>query len=385
MFIRRIPTSLARHRGVQICILNGSRKLFHNSASLRSSITLPKKSFKNGYSRTLATHVQHPVELPIYIAPPGTKEQLEYADLPIIDLAKARTPEGRRRLAVQLCDAMKTHGFFYAINHGYTQEETNKMFSITRMVFDAVPGNEKAAYTGKSEDVYEGYKPTKTWHIEKGVHDEIEHYNVKRHVRDQPQPEALRPYHNFFNILTPVCKLPEDTLVKQHEWSGKGFTTSHHPRSNEEEEKTKNVWLKGHTDIGSITILWSQPIAGLQILSPDEKWRWVRHMDNAVVVNAGDVLNFLFIQPPADQANIPRYGLFMFAMPNDDVKLVPHEQSTVLQRVGVQRLCKDEDAPTMEEWRRSRTRSYGKTELKVSSESGVEEELVSGVVVKHYN
>jgi isopenicillin N synthase-like dioxygenase len=63
-------------------------------------------------------------------------------------------------------------------------------------------------------------------------------------------------------------------------------------------------------DIGSVTILWSQPIGGLQILSLDGVWRWVRHMDNALVclslagqfsllilflqvINAGDVLTFL--------------------------------------------------------------------------------------------
>ena len=37
------------------------------------------------------------------------------------------------------------------------------------------------------------------------------------------------------------------------------------------------------TDVGSVTILWSQPVGGLQILSPDGQWRWVRHMDNALV------------------------------------------------------------------------------------------------------
>ena len=36
-------------------------------------------------------------------------------------------------------------------------------------------------------------------------------------------------------------------------------------------------------DIGTITILWSQPVSALQIMSPDGKWRWVRHIDNALV------------------------------------------------------------------------------------------------------
>ncbi|TFK31162.1 hypothetical protein BDQ12DRAFT_660738 [Crucibulum laeve] len=355
-------------------------------------------------------------EPPAYVAPAMTKENLDYADLAIIDLSKANTPAGRAELAVELCDAMKTKGFFYAINHGYTQEQTNQMFSISQLAFDGVSDEEKVQYEGTSPTVYEGYKPKQTWHIDHGVRDQIEHYNINRHVERVPQPQALRPFvplmeafakHNFFNILHPVLRLlaiglelPEDTLIKDHDWDGEGFTTirfmKYHPRSTDEEEKTKNVWLKGHTDFGSITILWSQPVAGLQILSPDGKWRWVRHMENAVVINAGDALEFLcggyypptrhrVIQPPSDQANIPRYGLFFFVMPNDNVKLIPHEESPVLQKQGVHRLCDPKDAPRMEDWRKERTKSYGKVELKMGKEKGVEEEIVSGVIVKHYN
>ena len=36
-------------------------------------------------------------------------------------------------------------------------------------------------------------------------------------------------------------------------------------------------------DFGTVTILWSQPIASLQILSPDGKWRYIKHIDNALV------------------------------------------------------------------------------------------------------
>jgi hypothetical protein len=36
------------------------------------------------------------------------------------------------------------------------------------------------------------------------------------------------------------------------------------------------------TDIGSITLLWSQPVAALQIQTK-EGWRWVKHIDNALV------------------------------------------------------------------------------------------------------
>lgn len=48
---------------------------------------------------------------------------VEYADLPIIDLAKLSIPGGKAMLAQQVHDAMTTSGFFYVINHGHTQAQ----------------------------------------------------------------------------------------------------------------------------------------------------------------------------------------------------------------------------------------------------------------------
>ena len=90
------------------------------------------------------------------------------------------------------------------------------------------------------------------------------------------------------------------------------------------------------------------------------------------------------VQPPIDQRGYPRLGAFFFAVPDDDVKLVPITDSPILQRHGIQRRFKDEDAPTTEQWRKGRTSAYGKSELKKTVD-GVEEEVINGVVVKHYN
>lgn len=91
------------------------------------------------------------------------------------------------------------------------------------------------------------------------------------------------------------------------------------------------------------------------------------------------------VQPPIDQRQYTRLGAFYFCMTDDDVKLVPCVESPVLQKAGIQRRCADEDAPTMEAWRKGRTSAYGQSELKKGVEGGVEEEIINGVVVKHYN
>lgn len=89
------------------------------------------------------------------------------------------------------------------------------------------------------------------------------------------------------------------------------------------------------------------------------------------------------VQPPADQRGHTRVGAFYFAMTDDDVVLRPLVESPVLQRVGIVRRFEDEDAPTTDQWRRARTSAYGQTEL--TRKDDIEEEVINGVVVRHYN
>ncbi|KAG5716474.1 hypothetical protein E4T56_gene573 [Termitomyces sp. T112] len=65
------------------------------------------------------------LETPRHIPPHPTKAncEMDFADLAIIDLAKFGTPEGKAELVKDVCNAMNTIGFFYVINHGYSQEQ----------------------------------------------------------------------------------------------------------------------------------------------------------------------------------------------------------------------------------------------------------------------
>ena len=116
------------------------------------------------------------------------------------------------------------------------------------------------------------------------------------------------------------------------------------------------------------------------------------------MINAGDCLEFLsggyykatvhrVVQPPPDQRHSNRLGVFYFCIPDDEVRLDPFTSSPVLQRVGIDERFRGENAepPVVEDWRRARTAAYGQTELKTGEQPGTEEEIIKGVVVKHYN
>ncbi|KAF5384234.1 hypothetical protein D9615_003474 [Tricholomella constricta] len=357
-------------------------------------------------------------EVPRYIPAPPTREPLEFADLVVIDLQQCATQEGRDKLARQVRDAMSSVGFFYVVNHGYTQAQTDRIFDLADIAFTNVDSEEKKLYAGRMKETgsHQGYKLRNYWHIDSGVHDQVEAYNINRDVRMKQHPVALRPFlgeleafgrHNHFNVLHPLLRLlalglelPEETFVNLHGYNSISETfirfMKYYPRSEEEETKTRNVWMKGHTDFGSVTLLYSQPVSALQILSPDGKWRWIRHIDNALVINTGDAMEFLsggfykptihrVVQPPKDQSNWTRLSVFYFSLPDDNTKLVPFADSPVLRKYGIQRRCEDVDAPTMEEWRKGRTSAFGQSVLRQGNETGTQEEVIQGLVVKHYN
>ncbi|CAA7263310.1 unnamed protein product [Cyclocybe aegerita] len=330
-----------------------------------------------------------------YVPAPPTKADLDYADLPIIDFAKIDTYEGRKALAEQARNAMSNQGFFYVINHSYTAEQTERIFDIADVPFSQVSEEEKKVYVAKMKEngSYQGYKPRQYWYIDGGVRDQLEHYNINRDITKREHPKPLRPFlpeiaefarYNHEKVLHPILRLL--ALVR---------FMKYYPRTEEEEIKSKNVWLKGHTDFGTITILYSQPVAALQILTKEGSWKWVKHIENALIINAGDALQFLsggfyratihrVIQPPLDQRQYTRLGVFYFCLTDDDVSLEPQLESPALQRVGITRAFNGAEAPKMMEWRRARTAAYGRSELK-PADKGVEEEVLHGVVVRHYN
>lgn len=92
---------------------------------------------------------------------------------------------------------------------------------------------------------------------------------------------------------------------------------------------------------------------------------------------------FRVVQPPPDQREHTRLGVFYFCLADDDTQLAPLTDSPVLKRVGISKQF--DDAPTMAAWRKSRTSAYGHSKLKPALENGIEEEVIEGIVVKHYN
>ncbi|KAK7040662.1 hypothetical protein VNI00_009568 [Paramarasmius palmivorus] len=320
---------------------------------------------------------------------PETKENLDWAELITIDLSHYGTPEGNKKLAEQLIYALREKGFFYVKNFNISQERVDRQFALGREFYE-LPVEEKSKYTpeGLDQGKFNGYVPAGRYIInsETGLRDRTEIYNIPKFngffPHNHPQiiqdnikeiEEFARSLHSevldpLFVLLAIALELPEDTFTKLHQYPVKSEDHLRYMKYNKydaaDNEKLGN-WVPGHTDLGSFTLLFRQPVAGLQIkLHDSNEWKWVKPQDATLTVNACDALSFLtggYVKstihrvavPPKDQQHVDRLGLLYFSRPHNDVRLSTIKESPVLQKEGYtqnQFESTNNAIPTMEEW-----------------------------------
>ncbi|KAF9513680.1 hypothetical protein BS47DRAFT_1343914 [Hydnum rufescens UP504] len=168
-----------------------------------------------------------------------------------------------------------------------------------------------------------------------------------------------------------ALEAPEGTLWKLHDRDGGSARDVlkyllYEPMSH-------NVYLPEHTDFNTVTTLFSQPVAGLQVKGADGSWKWVKHQENAILINTGDNITFLsggvfkaamhrVVRPPEDQVHLRRIGLFHFSRALDGTLLLPLSQSPVAQKEGKNMFEPGTQVLTTDEWERARTSVYGTEE-----------------------
>jgi gibberellin 2-oxidase len=106
--------------------------------------------------------------------PQQTKEDLEWAELPKIDLARFDEPGGKQELAKQLYDAVTKVGFWVVTGSGIEDERVLRQFSIGNTFFKE-PLEEKRRFPCNfAEGEYFGYRENSRWIGDTGVKDNVE-------------------------------------------------------------------------------------------------------------------------------------------------------------------------------------------------------------------
>ncbi|KAF9459397.1 hypothetical protein BDZ94DRAFT_1382076 [Collybia nuda] len=308
-------------------------------------------------------------DIPPYIPHPPTKCEIDYAPLAIIDLSTFdRSPEDRARLAHQLKDAAHHTGFWVVTGHGITDAEVNKQLAIGQ-AFYKTPIEEKRQYPCNfAEGSYLGYREPVRFIADTNVKENHESLNIAKFTESGcrfPLHSFMIPFQDeiarFQNklwelvlkkllvLLAILLELPEQYFVERHEYDKASDDylcyKLYHPRTDEQWRAIEGKFRPGHTDFGSMTLVFSQTqtVTGLQIRTPSGEWKHVKSIPDGITVNAGDTLAMItkgYIKstvhavqrPPPDQDNFDRLALLYFLRLSNDAPVIP-APSPLLQRI----------------------------------------------------
>lgn len=215
---------------------------------------------------------------------------------------------------------------------------------------------------------YFGYRENSRWIGDTEGKENIEMLNVPkaipslanepRHKVVQENHEEIADFHRdvwekvarkLFVLIAIILELPEDYLANMHAYDEDSDDQLrymiYNVRTKKEWDLAQGYSKGGHTDFGSLTMLFSQHVAGLQIRTTEGTWNYVEPVAGGITYIAADTLSFLtkgyvkstvhrVVTPPADQIHIPRLGLLYFSRPGSIVlmKAVP---SPLLERLGL--------------------------------------------------
>lgn len=285
-------------------------------------------------------------------------------------------------------------GFFYITNYGLTQEEIDHQYAIGQTLLNLPQDTKLAHRADLSAGNYNGYRPLGNIEILPGRHDNVEAYNVFKFVPqyERTHPEIIHTHRasierfhrhihenivfKLLRLIAIILELPEDYLLPGHSYEGDSDChlryMLYRARSPEENARFENLYTRGHTDFGSLTLLFYQPVVALQVKSSeDRRWRYVKPCPGSITVNIADALQFWtngflkssvhrVVAPPPDQARFDRLGVMYFVRPGDRMDLSTVD-SPLLRREGFYNPDQakeqgDQKAITAGEWVRARVR-----------------------------
>ncbi|OMO82337.1 Oxoglutarate/iron-dependent dioxygenase [Corchorus capsularis] len=245
--------------------------------------------------------IQPPEVLSTLKPPPQTNYT---GDIPIIDLENINSQTHHPEIVKQIKEAAKEWGFFQVINHGIPISILEKTIQAVKS-FHEQPDEVKTKYYGRemksgfayssNVDLYNA--KTATWH------DYLHHWMAPEELAAKLEdiPDIMREEAVAWDVF--AKRLAEDVMELLCEGIGlesskfkelscscqRLFVGGYYPYC---PQPDLTLGLAPHTDSGTITVLLTNQISGLQI-KHEEEWVDVKPLPEAVIINIADLLQII--------------------------------------------------------------------------------------------
>ncbi|MGJ0120054.1 isopenicillin N synthase family dioxygenase [Williamsia sp. MIQD14] len=238
-------------------------------------------------------------------------------EVPVIDLSGPR-----HDVVAEVDDACRRVGFLQIVGHGINAAVADGLADAMDAFF-ALPAEVRAGY--RVPGANRGYSPPKSESLSLSLgvesvarmNDFFEAFNVGVEGRSFPGldldesdyginlwpdvagfrenveawfAEAGRVARALTSIFAEALHLPLDffTAITDHSIDVLRMNNYALPPGTLAPDG-KLTGMGEHTDFGIVTVLWADPIPGLQIVGPEGRWQNVEPVDGALLVNLGDL------------------------------------------------------------------------------------------------
>lgn len=246
--------------------------------------------------------------------------------IPVIDLEPWwGSTTDRREVGRRVDAAAREFGFFQVVGHRLPGEHIDAMVAASTEFF-ALPNEVKQECTPADPSINRGYAAHGTEALSYSMGrdappDLFEAFNIGEDDVDAADPfyaaqlrgafapniwpdhpAALRPaLVDYFasarrvaltltEVFAVALGLPDGWFAPYVDRSTTTMRAIRYERRAGEEDPLPGQQRMGaHTDYGIVTVLWAEPVGGLQIVAPDGAWIDVMPADDALVINLGDL------------------------------------------------------------------------------------------------
>lgn len=241
-------------------------------------------------------------------------------EIPVIDFAPSFSEdlEDRRRVAREINSICRTVGFFYAINHGVSEELCAAQLAWSERYF-GLPLEEKLKDDMRQSTAAHGYEALAQQVLDPGASPDLKegfYIGVDR-APDDPMvisgtpnhgpnqwPEHLPEFrdqmmkyftsvqglsHHIMRIIALSLDLEETYFDDACFDSGPLLRLIHYP-AHPKDAKTNQLGAGTHTDWGAITLLLQDNSGGLEVETRAGTWVNAKPIPNSFVVNIADMM-----------------------------------------------------------------------------------------------
>ncbi|KAH8645581.1 oxidoreductase [Tricladium varicosporioides] len=326
--------------------------------------------------------------------------------LNIPDISFSELQKDAEKESEKLYNACTEHGFF-ALDLGGSEDgrellkQAEKCFDIGTETFD-LGSDVLNKYAYKPPSLL-GYKATGKLKTDDGKLDIMEMYTISQDDilgtgtrRENPEPveahredcqEFFRQAHKalcvVYSHLNKKLALDPGTLAALSPLDKPSDTSLRLLMSRPQPAvESDRVTLTGHTDIGTITMLF-HVVGGLQILpvgceNISLNWRYIRPRPDCVVINVGDTLVewtggvlrsslHRVLTAPGEQASVPRQSLAYLVRPGHNATMRRLKSNGVVPPASE---GDEEDIRSVDDWAAGRVRSIILGEVKPQGRGG---------------